>query len=267
VAALNYRRRSSLTVCLLGGLLLAGCASQPTEGPAYDPLEDANRTVYGFNETVDTYALAPTARGWTAITTPEMRRGVGNFFSNLSYPGVAINNLLQGKPELATRDTIRFMVNSTLGIGGLFDPATAMGLKKHNEDLGQTLAVWGVDSGPFLMLPLLGPSNVRDTSQYPASAYTDVLYYVSWDALATGGLSVLNVVNTRAQLDRAVAIRDQAALDPYAFTRSSYRQLRRNRIHDGNPPKEEDPYGDFFNEYEAGGSGANGAGADTDTAP
>lgn len=253
------RRAARAATALLAVALLAGCASAPADPQATnDPLEDTNRTIYAFNETVDEYALAPAARAWTWATPAGFRRGVGNFFDNLSYPGTVLNNLLQGKGEAATRDTIRFVINSTLGLAGFLDPASDMGLEKHSEDFGQTLGVWGADAGPFLMLPLLGPSSGRDVTQYPVSWYTDVLTYAPVDAVTSGGLLVVNVVNTRAQLDRAVSIRDEAALDPYTFTRSSYRQMRLNRVYDGNPPQTEDPYGDFFND----GPGGNGDGGD-----
>jgi len=253
--------RHPALVLILAGLALGGCAStagskgdtpgaatQQTAGnETGDPLEGVNRKVFAFNETVDTYALGPVARGWQAVTPAVVRRSVSNFFTNLGQPGQILNDLLQGKPGAATVDTHRFLWNSTIGVAGLFDVASKMGLESNPEDFGQTLGVWGVDSGPYLMLPLLGPSSTRDVTRYPVGWYTDVLAYVSIDTPTRIGLTALNVINQRAQLGRALSIRDEAALDPYAFTRSSYQQQRRNQLYDGNPPAaDDDPYGDFF---------------------
>lgn len=242
--------RGSLAALFIAVLLLAGCA-QPRAGMVYDPLEPANRKVFVFNETVDDYVLEPAADAYVAVTTEPMRQGVTNFFNNLSAPGVFLNDLLQGKLVHATRDLIRFGINSTLGLAGLLDPASRMGLPQRNEDFGQTLGVWGSEPGPFLMLPLFGPSNTRDVTRYPVGYFTNVLTYVVIDALTLGGLTALNAVNTRASLDRVLAIRDEAAVDPYSFTRSSYHQLRRSLIYDGNPPVREDLYDEsFFEEME-----------------
>lgn len=235
--------------------LLTGCATTGGSAgdTASDPLEGINRGVYAFNETLDDYALEPAARGWTRITTPGIRRSVGNFFDNLAYPGVVLNSLLQGKFRDASADTARFLVNSTVGILGFFDPAGRyLGIEKRREDFGQTLGVWGADTGPYLVLPLLGPSSTRDVTRYPVEYYTNVLTYVVLDTLTFGTLTAVNVVNTRAELDRAARLRDEAAIDPYAFTRSAYLQNREQQVHDGDPPEDEDPYGDFFDELEAG---------------
>lgn len=220
-----------------------------TAGAVYDPIEGLNRRVFKFNEALDGVLLKPAAAAWTFVTPPQARRSVGNFFDNLAAPGQVLNNALQGKGGAAATDVGRFVVNSTVGIVGLFDVASRMGLETRPEDFGQTLGVWGGDSGAYLMLPLLGPSSTRDVTQYPVAWYTDILTHVSLDTAARGSLLALEVVNTRARLGRALSVRDEAALDPYAFTRSSYQQQRRNRIHDGSPPTgDDDPYGDFFNE-------------------
>lgn len=235
--------------------LLAGCASpggQSASGPS-DPLEGVNRGVYGFNETLDEYALEPAARGWTRITTPGVRRSVGNFFNNLAAPGVVLNNLLQGKFRDASATTARFMVNSTVGVLGLFDPAGRhLGIEAREEDFGQTLGVWGAENRPYLVLPLLGPSSGRDVTRYPVGYYTNVLTYVVLDTATMGAFTALNIVNTRAQMDRAARLRDESAIDPYLFTRSAYLQYREQQVHDGNPPEDEDPYGDFFDDLESG---------------
>lgn len=232
--------------------LISGCSTTGDPNTANDPLEDVNRGVYAFNEELDTYVLEPASSGWTRITTSGMRRSVDNFFSNLQAPGYILNDALQGKGAGAGRQTARFVVNSTIGLLGFFDPAEAwLGLDPRPEDFGQTLGVWGADSGPYLVLPLFGPSNGRDVTQYPVAYYTNVMTYVALDTLTMGSLTAVNIVNTRARADRAARLRDESAVDPYVFTRSAYRQLRQDRIYDGNPPVEDDPYSDFFEGMDA----------------
>lgn len=249
----------SLAAALLAALLATGCAASP-EGPAqaWDPLEGANRNVYAFNETVDEYVLAPAARGWVAVTTPGVRNRVGNFFDNLAQPGVVVNDLLQGNLAHALRGSWRFVFNTTIGIGGLFDPASNIGAPPRNEDFGQTLGAWGAEPGAFLMLPVLGPSSARDVTRYPVDYYTNVLTYIALNTATAGGLLAVQIVNTRAQLDRAVKIREQAALDPYAFTRSSYSQYRYKQVWNGDPPQTDDPFDSFFEEMESEDEGAPG---------
>ena len=237
---------SRTIVMLLLALLLAGCASSGNQA-AHDPLEGFNRGVYAFNEELDNYVIGPASRGWTRVTTQEVRDSVGNFFTNLESPGYILNDLLQGKPAGAGRETVRFVVNSTVGILGFFDPASAwLGIEGRPEDFGQTLGTWGVDPGPYLVLPLFGPSSPRDATSYPVAYYTNVLTYVVLDTLTFGSLTAVNIVNRRAELEDAARFRDDAAIDPYVFTRSAYRQNRRNEVYDGNPPLEDDPYSDFL---------------------
>lgn len=241
---------------LLGLLLIAvlasGCAQTPQRpGAIYDPLEPANRGIYAFNDTMDEYVVGPVARGYSYVTPAFFRRGVDNFFSNLAYPGVALNDFLQGKVRQGFQDVLRFGVNSTLGIGGVFDAASTMGLPANREDFGQTLGVWGAEPGAYLVLPAFGSSNVRDVTSYPVSWYTNVTTYVG-DPVTVTALYVVNYINKRALLDKAVRIREQAALDPYAFTRSAYMQYRRNLVYDGNPPLEYDS-NDFFEQMEQDG--------------
>ena len=247
----SYRPLGRVLVVLLVALILGGCA---TGGGASgdDPLEGFNRGVYDFNEGLDTYALEPASRSWTRVTTDGVRNSVDNFFTNLEAPGYVLNDLLQGKGVDAGRETVRFVVNSTVGLLGLFDPASAwLGLEGRAEDFGQTLGVWGVDSGPYLVLPLFGPSNARDATQYPVAYYTNLLTYATLDTLTFGALTALNVVNTRARLAGAARFRDDAAVDPYVFSRSAYGQYRRDRINDGEVSVEDDAYSDFFDDMEA----------------
>ncbi len=225
-------------VLLLLALLLAGCAHNSTPLEPYDPYEQTNRKVFAFNQELDRYVLEPVATGYAKITPNFFRRGVQNFFANAAYPSVIINDFLQGKGMQGLQDTGRFLINTTVGLFGIWDPASYLGLPAHDEDFGQTLAVWGANSGPYLELPLFGPRYTRETVDLPLGAFTNVLGYVfSWNV--TIPLAALYVVNTRAQLDAAVKIREQAALDPYLFTRAAYMQLRENLIHDGKPPVED----------------------------
>ncbi len=230
-------------------IVLSGCAS--TNGPN-DPIEGVNRGVYGFNEGLDTYAIEPASRGWTAITSSGIRQRVGNFYTNLQAPGFILNDTLQGKPIEAGRGTVRFVLNTTVGLLGFFDPAEAwFGFESQREDFGQTLGVWGAESGSYLVVPLFGPSSVRDVTQYPVAHFTNVMTYITLDTLSFGLLTAVNVVNSRAQADGMARFRDQSAVDPYVFTRSAYRQYRQRQILDGEPATDEDPYADYFEELEA----------------
>ncbi len=166
-----------------------------------------------------------------------MQAGVTNFFENISDLNVGLNNLLQGKFAEGASDLGRLVVNSTLGILGLWDVATPMGLEKHNEDFGQTLGAWGVPPGPYFVIPLLGPSTVRDApARYvdPSFAYNRAINDIAW----RNSLFGLDTVRTRADLLKAEKIRDEAALDPYSFTRDAWLQRRRNQVFDGRPPRD-----------------------------
>jgi phospholipid-binding lipoprotein MlaA len=208
-----------------------------------DPLEGFNRAMYTFNEKLDDYVLKPLATGYRAVVPELARRGVSNFFSNLREPAVFVNDLLQAKIARALSDLTRFLVNSTIGIYGVFDVATAMGLEKHDEDFGQTLAVWGVGEGPYLVLPFFGPSNFRDGSAlivdyelYPPNHMEE--------KSTRNKLFVAEAISRRAQLLDASDILEQAAgQDPYVFIREAYRSRRRYLVYDGNPPEAPpDPY-------------------------
>lgn len=225
-------------VCLLTlALLASGCATAPGRTNGEDPWQGVNRGIYKFNDTLDRAALKPVAKGYVRITPRWFRAGVGNFFANLGYPVTAVNQFLQGKPGLGFRDSGRFIVNSTLGIGGLIDVATRMGLEANDEDFGQTLAVWGVGSGPFLNLPFFGPSTLRDAPSRAVDyfmaplTYTDEPWELEWS------LRALDLVHSRSELlslDETL----QRTYDPYAFTRDAWVQRREFQIYDGNPPPE-----------------------------
>ncbi|MEM5431171.1 VacJ family lipoprotein [Cupriavidus oxalaticus] len=218
--------------------LLAGCATGPTANPK-DPLEPFNREVSKINEDFDKGILRPVAEMYADYMPTPVQRAVENFFSNVSDAYSAVNNLLQGKPTRAAEDSMRVAMNSVLGLGGLIDIATPAGLPKYKEDFGQTLGVWGVPPGPYLVLPLFGPSSVRDTGgmlvdrQFDPSAYIDP---VSLRNSLTG----VRIVAGRAQLLGASNLLEQAALDKYSFLRDSYLQRRQYLVYDGNPPADGD---------------------------
>jgi phospholipid-binding lipoprotein MlaA len=230
---------------VLVAIFAAGCASTPGRTVPDDRWEGFNRGMYKFNDTIDRAALKPVAKGYRTITPQWLRSGIGNFIGNLEYPLTAGNQFLQGKPKMGLRDTGRFLLNSTLGLAGLFDVATAVGLEANDEDLGQTLAVWGVGSGPYLTLPFFGPSTLRDAPSRMAEFIFDPLTYVDVPWEAVWGERALDIVHSRAELlplDGTL----QRTYDPYAFIRDSWLQQREFAIFDGNPPPEtlEDVMGD-----------------------
>jgi phospholipid-binding lipoprotein MlaA len=227
-----FRASRSMALVLLS-TTLAACASALDPR---DPLEPFNRGVYQFNEGLDKVVLKPVAKGYKAVVPPPLRNGVTNVFGNFRDVTTAINDLLQGKISAAVSDVGRVAVNSTVGILGIFDVATRLGLQKHSEDFGQTLGLWGVADGPYLVLPLLGPSNFRDTIGWAGDYFTDPEFYLvshspeTWVAFGT------RVISIRANLLETEQIFDTAAIDKYAFLRDAYLQRRRSLIYDGNPP-------------------------------
>lgn len=238
--------------CLMFFLLtLTGCATLPegTQRSEQDPWERYNRAMYQFNDKVDRAVLRPVAKGYRAVTPKPVQRGVSNFFDNLSYPIVAANQLLQGNLGNAANDFGRFLVNTTVGIGGIFDPASRMGLERNNEDFGQTLGAWGVPSGPYVVLPLLGPSTVRDGVGTYVDSQVDPLIHLL-DSPERYYLIGLRVVDLRTQLldlDEQL----QSAFDPYAFMRDAYLQRREYLVHNGVPPRDDSYYDDLYEDFDA----------------
>ena len=209
----------------------SGCATTASiSGDPTDPWEPTNRSFYAFNDAVDRAVLEPVANLYLNLPGG-LRDSIHNFLDNAAYPGTVFNQLLQGKFEPAMEGTARFVFNTTLGIGGLFDVSTGFGLEREDEDFGQTLAVWGMEEGNYIHYPLLGSSSVRDTPGIVVGALTDVLTYI-----AALPLAVLEIVDTRASLASAAKIRDESAFDPYVFTREAYHQRRTYLVYDGNPP-------------------------------
>ena len=236
----SCRTKALLMSLVLSLSFLGGCA---TNNPR-DPLEPMNRAFYSFNDGVDQVALKPLAEGYRAVLPSFMRTGVSNFFSNINDVLIALNNLLQGKFVNAISDMGRVVVNTTIGLLGVMDPATNFGLEKHNEDFGQTLGHWGVGDGAYLVIPFLGPSNLRDAVGKVVDFKTDPLSYVN-HMRTRNVLWGTRLISNRADLLDTSKILDAAALDPYEFLRDAYLQRRRNLVHDGSPPPDKDDDADI----------------------
>jgi phospholipid-binding lipoprotein MlaA len=222
-----------LCIALICALLLGGCA---TTAENRDPWEGLNRKTFAFNDAVDRAVLKPVAQGYQKVVPAPAREGVSNFYSNLEDVGTSLNNILQGKMTEGINDAGRVVVNSLFGVFGLWDVATPLGLEKHYEDFGQTLGWWGFDSGPYLVLPLLGPSTLRDgpakvvdpSWYWPRLIDNDTVY---WTFFA------LDKIRLRASLLQSEGVLEEAALDRYSFIRDAWMQRRRNQVYDGNPPR------------------------------
>ena len=222
---------------LVAALMLTACASGPNANPR-DPLEPFNRSMYGFNDAVDRAVIKPVATAYRDVLPSPVRTGVSNFFNNLQDLWSFVNNTLQLKAEGAGNSIVRFGVNTVFGLGGLIDIASEMRIERHSEDFGQTLGRWGVGAGPYLVVPFLGSSTLRDTAALPVDMKGNVVSQV--DHVPTrNSATVLNLVDRRSQLLDASQMLDEVALDPYSFTRDAYLQRRRNQVYDGNPPDED----------------------------
>jgi phospholipid-binding lipoprotein MlaA len=236
---------------LLGSVIsMVGCASVPAgaERSPQDPWEPFNRSVFEFNEGLDAYLLKPVVTGYRFVLPEFVRDGIYNFFSNYNDIYTALYNLLQGKPDYAFNDFMRVVVNTTMGLGGLIDLATPGGLEKHKEDWGQTLGVWGVPSGPYVVLPFFGPSNVRDSFGTVADLESDYLFSFVKDIGLRNSITGLRVVNARNTYYEAGDLLDGAAIDKYSFVRDAYIQRRAYQINEGRDDEEpqtpvsENPY-------------------------
>jgi phospholipid-binding lipoprotein MlaA len=231
-------RHLRLTCLVLFSLTLCACAALPP-GQQRDPrdrFERMNRSIYRFNDALDRNIARPLASAYVRVTPQPVRTGVSNFVGNLVYPTTIVNDLLQGKPLPFVRDTARLVVNTTLGIGGLFDPATKMGLAENDEDFGQTLGRWGVPAGPYIVMPILGPSTVRDTFGWAADQFTDPKNYMR-NPWWSYGLSGLTLLDRRANLLQADSVLQQS-FDPYSYVRNAYLQHREYEVKDGAVPDE-----------------------------
>jgi phospholipid-binding lipoprotein MlaA len=227
-----------LCAALLLAGSLAGCAT--SGGTPADPLEKVNRTIFAFNDGVDGYFFTPVAKGYRAVLPGFIRTGISNFFSNLEDVWISVNDVLQGKFQEGAEDATRFVFNSTFGIAGLFDFASDAGLSKHNEDFGQTLGSWGIESGPYVVIPLIGPSTFRDGFGLLFDYKADLVYWGTDSVPLRNSLYATRAISNRANLLDASSVLEQAALDRYAFVRDAWLQRRLNLVYDGDPPRERD---------------------------
>ena len=237
-------------LAIIAALGASGCVSVPPEQRVdHDPWESANRTMYIVNDAVDRVTTKPLAKGYNKILPTPVRQGVTNVTRNLMTPRSSLNNFLQGKPRDGVGELFRFIINSTIGVGGIFDIATQSGLEEHSEDFGQTAAVWGIPQGPFVILPFLGPRTLKDTVLLPLDIASDPLYHYNDRSIRTP-FTVVRIINLRAQLlsfDEFLA----ESPDPYVTLRESWLQNREFEIYDGNPPvseEEDDLFDEFFEE-------------------
>ena len=235
---MNLKWRIRLLLLSTAVLLLQGCASLRGPDPA-DPLEPLNRKVTAFNDLADDLVLRPVAIIYGQVLPTPVRKGIGNFFSNQSDVMSFFNSLLQLKLDAASKNAMRVAINTTIGLGGVIDWATEFRIDKHKEDFGQTMAFWGVSSGPYVVLPFFGPSTVRDSFGLVVDTKTDVNQQLK-DIGARNTMTILRLTDKR---ERFLSLSDavkQASLDPYTFTRDAYLQKRLNDIYDGNPPMLDD---------------------------
>jgi len=242
-----------LVIAALVCLQLGACTTQPTaadgskpERSPADPWEPVNRPIHTFNAAVDGVSLRLLAKGYQKVIPSFVRRGIGNFSANLRSPLNIINHFLQGKPGDGFGQTVRFLFNSTIGLVGLIDVAADSGLEQKNEDFGQTLAVWGVPDGPFVIIPFFGPRTLRDATMIPLNFLADPLLHYD-DASLRDKIYLIRLIDVRARLLPASA-QIRAAYDPYIALREAYLQHRRYVIYDGDPPEDDDFYDEFLEE-------------------
>ena len=249
------KKQAALTMAAasLALLVTSGCATGPERKPG-DPFEPANRAIFTFNDKLDTYVAQPIAKGYQKVTPQPLRQAITNFFSNLGDVSNLANNLLQLKITDATEDLMRIAMNSTFGLGGLIDFATLAGLPKHHQDFGLTLGHYGVPAGPYLVLPLFGPSDVRDGIGMGVDVKFNVLNYI--EPAVRNPLYVAQFVSARADLLGATDLLKQAALDPYSFVRDAYRQQRESLIRGSQ--KNNAPLPNYGDPGAAGAEGTSG---------
>lgn len=227
-----------IPVLLCTALLMGGCA---TSGNPKDPIEGFNRAMFGINEAVDKVAIKPVAKAYDFVLPSPIKRGVSNVFGNVDDVFIGVNNLLQGKGKDGITDIGRVLINSTIGIFGIFDIASTMGIEKHDEDFGQTFGRWGIGPGAYVVVPFFGPRTARDTVGLVLDVKADPIANIH-DVPSRNGLLVLRVISDRAQLLPADKVIEEAALDKYAYIRDGYLQRRRNLVYDGNPPREKEDF-------------------------
>ena len=226
---------------LAGTALVLSVAQVGADENRLDPYEGFNRTMYSINDALDKVAIKPVAKAYDVVVPLPVKASVGNFFGNTGDLWIGANSALQGKFSDAGSDIARLLINSTVGIFGLFDVASELGFEKHEEDLGQTLAVWGAPSGAYFFWPFIGPRTLRDTVGWLGDSYADPVWSARTRSIAVrNSLVAIRFVDIRASLLPAEKIVDEAALDKYAYIRDAYQQRRRNQIYDGRPPRLDD---------------------------
>jgi phospholipid-binding lipoprotein MlaA len=231
---ITFVRQLRLLGALAAVAALAGCAATPSK---VDPLEPMNRGLYQFHDAIDTAVLKPVAETYVATVHPLVRTGVSNFFQNIDDFFSAVNGALQGKPDKAGNDLGRVMLNTGFGLGGIFDLASMIGIERGEEDFGQTFGVWGFPQGPYLFIPLIGPSSFRDGTGLVVRWAVGPIGYID-DLAVRYSLYALQGVDARARLLETSSLVEQAALDKYVFIRNAYLQRRRYLLYDGKPPPE-----------------------------
>lgn len=237
---------STFALILIAFLATACVSIPPEQRVESDPWESLNRPLYSFHSAFDNALTKPLAKGYRKILPNPVRKGVSNFFRNLTTPRSVINNLLQGKPARGISEFGRFVFNSTIGIGGLIDVASISGMEEYREDFGQTAAVWGVPDGPFVMLPLLGPQTLRDAIMLPLDIIVDPLYQYD-NSSVRDKLYVVRLIDLRYRLLAASKFLDESK-DPYVTIRESYLQNREYEVYDGDPPVDDDFFDEFLEE-------------------
>jgi phospholipid-binding lipoprotein MlaA len=223
---------------LLVLVLLQACATVANPDRR-DPMESLNRKIFGFNDAVDTVVLKPISTVYRDVAPEWARSGVNNFFNNIEDVWSVVNNVLQGRPKQAGENMGRVVVNTTVGLFGVVDVASSLELERHTANFGLTLGRWGLKPGPYVVVPLLGPSTLREVAALPIDLQGNLTSHIQDEGVRTF-LTGLNVVNTRTKLLQASSVVDEAALDKYSFFREAYLQRQRNKFYDGNPPEEEE---------------------------
>lgn len=226
--------KTGLALALTAAFLLGGCATTTSNK---DPIEGFNRAMFSFNEGLDAALIKPVSKGYDAVMPSPAKTGVINFFGNISDVFIAVNNLIQGKPAEAASDVGRVLINTTIGILGLFDVASDAGLEKHEEDFGQTFGRWGIGPGAYVVVPFFGPRNVRDTVGLILDATVDPVGDIA-HIPTRNTLLATRIVSDRTDLLSADKVVEEAALDKYSYVRDGYLQRRRNLVHDGRPPRD-----------------------------
>lgn len=242
--ATSPSRRAAPWLALVLAIALGGCATNArAPGQRLDPWENWNRKVFSFNEALDEKVLKPVATFYSETVPQPVRQGVANFFNNAADAWSAVNNFLQGKLEAGLIDVMRVGTNTVFGLGGLLDPASEIGMERHGEDFGQTLGYWGFGAGAYIVWPVFGPSTVRDSIALPLDRAVSPAVVIH-DGNAVTGITILQIINTRANLLGASRVLDDIALDKYTFVRDAYLQRRRSLVFDGDAPEAPEPAAD-----------------------